>query len=176
MNPDNLVKVGKLYHPHSLKGEIKVSFEAFFIDYVDDMKFVFVSDKNNLKVPLPVEKVQLPKNGKPFIKFIGIDSRESVVPFQNSDVFVDQTQFENLDIDFEPEEDVAFFTGFLLYNDDDSLVGEIIDVVEMPNQLLATVKIKDKEVFVPIHEELIIELIPDEKKLTLDIPDGLLDL
>jgi 16S rRNA processing protein RimM len=55
-------------------------------------------------------------------------------------------------------------------------LGEVVEVIEQPHQLLCVVMIDHKEVFIPIHEEFLKKLDKENKKLYVSLPDGLLDI
>ena len=178
MNPENLIQVGKLYNPHSLKGELNVSFEAFFMGHINNAKFIFVKDASNLIVPIPVESINVPNNGKAIIKLMGIDSREAALKYQSRDIYIDKTMYENIDEDIENNvSELDYFIGFEIYDKGNpKLIGVIDSVIEMSTQLLGIVKVNGEELMIPIHNELIVEFDEENKKLILDLPEGLFDL
>jgi 16S rRNA processing protein RimM len=55
-------------------------------------------------------------------------------------------------------------------------LGEIIEINEYPQQFVATVSYRNKEVMFPLNEDMIIEIDEDEGTLLVDLPDGLLDI
>jgi 16S rRNA processing protein RimM len=55
-------------------------------------------------------------------------------------------------------------------------LGEVIEVIEQPHQLLCVVLIDNKEVLIPVHEEFLKKLDKKNKKIYVSLPDGLLDI
>ena len=51
-----------------------------------------------------------------------------------------------------------------------------MEVNEYPQQFVATVMYKETEILFPLNEDFIVEFDEDEKTLTLDLPEGLLDI
>lgn len=178
MNPDNLIQVGKIYNPHSLKGELNVSFEAFFVGHINNTRFIFVKDASNLIVPIPVENINTPPNGKSIIKLMGIDSREAALKYQRREIYIDKTMYENIEEDIENNvSELDYFVGFEIYDEGNpKLIGVIESVIEMTTQLLGIVKVNGEELMIPIHNELIVEFDEENKKLVLNLPEGLFDL
>ncbi|MFT6850340.1 MAG: 16S rRNA processing protein RimM [Sphingobacteriales bacterium] len=54
-------------------------------------------------------------------------------------------------------------------------MGEIISIEEYPSQSMATLWVKEQTILIPIHPDWIIDLNPESKELTLDLPEGLID-
>jgi 16S rRNA processing protein RimM len=68
-------------------------------------------------------------------------------------------------------------SGYKVYKIDNRLVGTIIDVIENPGQLLMNVRIKkDKEILIPLHEDLIIRIDNKKKIIKMDLPQGLIEI
>ena len=55
-------------------------------------------------------------------------------------------------------------------------LGEVIEVIEQPHQLLCTILIDGKEAFIPIHEDSLERVDKKNRKLYVDLPDGLLEI
>ncbi|MEM6699798.1 MAG: hypothetical protein AAF599_15455 [Bacteroidota bacterium] len=56
------------------------------------------------------------------------------------------------------------------------MIGVIEEVIEMPQQEMAVINYKDKEVLIPMNEDFILEILEEEKILKVELPEGLLDL
>ncbi|WP_335321669.1 ribosome maturation factor RimM [Pedobacter terrae] len=79
----------------------------------------------------------------------------------------------------EREEGELFYTdfkGYLAIDETLGELGEILEVNEYPQQFVATVIYKETEVLFPLNEDFILEIDDEEKILTLDLPEGLLDV
>ena len=59
---------------------------------------------------------------------------------------------------------------------DGKVIGVIEDIIEYPQQLLAKLKLGSREVLIPIHDDLVININEEEGVLTVKVADGLLDL
>ena len=59
---------------------------------------------------------------------------------------------------------------------DKEVVGEIIEVIEQPHQVLCKIMLDDKEALIPVHEDSLVKMDKKNRRLHLIIPDGLLDL
>ncbi len=66
--------------------------------------------------------------------------------------------------------------GFIVSDETHGELGEILEVNEYPQQFVATVSYKGKEILFPLNDDMIIEIDEDARTLLVDLPDGLLDL
>ena len=65
--------------------------------------------------------------------------------------------------------------GFHLLNEEED-IGEIIEVIEQPHQILCTILLDGKEALIPIHEESLDKIDQKNRKVHVTLPDGLLDI
>ena len=55
-------------------------------------------------------------------------------------------------------------------------LSEIIEVIEQPHQVLCTIMYKGKEALIPVHEASLLKLDKKNRKVYLDLPEGLLEI
>ena len=55
-------------------------------------------------------------------------------------------------------------------------LGEIIEVIEQPHQVLCTIMYNGKEALIPVHEANLVKLDKKNKKVYVELPDGLLEI
>ncbi len=76
-----------------------------------------------------------------------------------------------------PDEiDFAEIIGFAIHDENSGHIGEIADVFESPDQVILQVFKNEKEILIPLADEYVMEVNMAEKYISLDLPDGLLDL
>ena len=68
------------------------------------------------------------------------------------------------------------FITFLLKDQHDHLIGEIVDLLEIPGNSLFVVDFKGREILIPVQFELIIDINWDDNILKMSIPDGITDV
>ena len=76
------------------------------------------------------------------------------------------------------EEEFTLFdlVGFTAIDEYEGELGEVIDVQEYPQQIIATVNFKGAEVLFPLNEEIIVGIDVVKEILNVDLPEGLLDI
>ena len=67
------------------------------------------------------------------------------------------------------------FIDYLIYNNN-SIIGKIIDVVENKNQDLFEVVFNEKRILIPLVDEFVVNIDNENKKIIMNLPEGLTDL
>ena len=65
--------------------------------------------------------------------------------------------------------------GFILINEEEDL-GEILEIIEQPHQVLCKILLNGKEALIPIHEEFLDKIDKKNRKVYVTLPDGLLEI
>ena len=108
------------------------------------------------------------------MKLEEVDSPEAVSAYLSKELFLDADEI-SLENKSEAKE-TNVLVGYSIIDQNDNVIGDIIEILEYPEQILAKLFYNNKQVLVPIHEDLVIELAEDSKKLKLEIAEGLLEL
>jgi 16S rRNA processing protein RimM len=104
--------------------------------------------------------------------FEGFNSYEKVKEFAGCNVMI--PLFDKIHPDDSDSEDM---TGFSLFSENDKYIGSITGIMKNPGQWLLVVSRSDgKEILIPLHEDLIVGIDKEEKRIIMIIPEGLLDL
>jgi 16S rRNA processing protein RimM len=73
--------------------------------------------------------------------------------------------------------DLKSLDGFNVYDQDDRFVGSITEVIPNPAQLLLRITSpENREILIPLHENLIIGIDKRKKEIIMDIPEGLTEI
>ena len=86
--------------------------------------------------------------------------------------------FSSLDVS-EKEEiivTIQMYEGFTIIDKNLGEIGTIESVVEFPQQDMAFVTYKEKEVMIPLNDSIVTQIDEDKKELIVDLPEGLLEL
>ena len=67
--------------------------------------------------------------------------------------------------------------GYELYNSDKERIGKIEDIIQNPsNPIFVLYNNEGKEILVPANENIIVQINDEERKILIDIPEGLLNI
>lgn len=72
--------------------------------------------------------------------------------------------------------DLSMLEGFSIVDEAAGSVGIIEEVLELPQQVMAVVQYQDREVLIPLTDELITDVDAESGTLYMSLPEGLLDL
>jgi 16S rRNA processing protein RimM len=68
------------------------------------------------------------------------------------------------------------FLGYELIDAKIGSIGKVLDVQELPQQLMLTVSYQGEEKYIPLVENFIDYISEENQEIWLHLPDGLLDL
>jgi 16S rRNA processing protein RimM len=165
------ILLGTITKLHGYEGAVTVRLEKTFTENIPDMESVFLEIEGK-PVPFFVSESDYPGGNILRMKFEGYDSAEKVVEFSGCRVFLSKKQPGT--ISYEKNEGL---TGYKLYLADNSLIGEIHELIENPGQILLVVKSENgQELLIPLHEDLVVKVDKKKSSIIMDLPEGLTDL
>jgi 16S rRNA processing protein RimM len=171
MKIEDCFRIGTVTKTRGLKGELQA-----FIDFdePDKLQFdaLFIESAGRL-VPYFVESFKMPQKNIAFIYLEDIDHIDKASPLAKKDVYLPNK--------LKPKKNKNDFglkdlLGFTALDVNEGILGEIIELQELPQQLIATVHYKEKEVLFPLNEAVIKAIDVVKGIVTVDLPDGLLDI
>ncbi len=172
---DSLVEVGEIFKPHGIKGEVTLTLDAPL--QPSDLR-CFILQIDGLFVPFFAESVR-PRGAESWlVKMDGIDNERDASALSRLKIYATA---DELPSGFaEPDGDGIYLydlIGYTLSDTDGAEVG-VIDHIDdsTANVLLHVTTPSGATVFVPFADELITDIDTDTHRLSLDIPDGILDL
>ena len=124
-------------------------------------------------VPFLIKSSDYPGGDILRLSFDGYESTERMSEFIGCQVFLTQSDIpENSNYP-----DYSFIDGYLICLPDKTKIGTIKEIISNPGQILAFVITPDhKEIYIPLHEDLILSSDKKKKILFMDLPEGLIDL
>lgn len=171
MTKDESFYIGYITKTKGLKGELQIFFEFEEYDELDlDVLFL---ELNGKMVPFFVASHKLYENKTGLFYLDDVDHVDKAQPLVKKKVYLPLSKKP------ERDEDEFYYTdlkGFIAVDETLGELGEIIEVNEYPQQFVATVHYKNTDVLFPLNEDFIVEIDDEEGILTLDLPEGLLDI
>lgn len=172
---EDLIYAGRLGKAHGLAGELKIFPEAGFEEDLLHMKFL-VLEISGQKIPVFIESVR----GRGFfiVKLEGYDRREDAASIEKKDFYFKKDLLSGSEEEYEEYETLEFgyLSGFEVRDEDGNFIGKIVRVEEYPHQEMAVVEREGHEVLMPLVENYFLEIDEEEQVITVDLPEGLLDL
>jgi 16S rRNA processing protein RimM len=166
-------QIGFTKKTHGVKGELKIAIEEPFEDLFFEADRLFIEVKGS-KMPFFIQQIR--GEGELIIQFEDIDNKDKALLIQSKPVFMPTAE---VPASIEAPDDgleYGFLEGFAMSDKTIGEVGAIEEVIEMPQQEMAVVTYKGREVLVPLNDNLIVTISEAKKTILVDLPEGLLDL
>lgn len=168
---DQYFKIGKLVASHGLKGHLVLQHSLGKKTSLKGLEMIFIEEGKDNLMPYFISDVKIKNDEEVFVSLEAIETKEHARKLTPKDVWITSDDFNKYASDSSP---IALL-GFTLVNENEKL-GEILEVIEQPHQLLCTILINNKEVLIPIHEESLDKVDKKKREVHVTLPDGLLDI
>lgn len=166
---EDFLKVGTITTTHGVRGEVKVYPTTDDPERFLDLKRVLV-DTGKEMVPLTIKGVKFFKN-LVILKFSEIDNINDVINYKGMDLLIPRDEGVELD---EDEYYIADLIGMEVYLEDGTLYGTLKDVMETgANDVYIVKKESGGEILLPAIHECILDVNPEEGKMTVHLMKGL---
>lgn len=171
MNIEDCFYIGYITKTKGLKGEVQVYFE---FDEPEDLTLDSVfAEINGKLVPFFVSVYKLQNNQTGNFYFDDIDTIEKAEALVRKKLYLSNNLKPVRD---EDEFLITDLKGFIVHDAVAGELGEIIEIHEYPQQYVAVVPYKNKEIMFPLNDDLIVEIDEEKGILRVALPEGLIDL
>jgi len=172
--PDRLVEVGQLRKSHGVDGALRANIEPSYREFVWDTEFLFL-ELDGDHVPFRIEYIKGDEDA-PIFKFTNVDTPEEASRYTGIGLFMEKENLPASAVHQSPSDlEYGFLEGYTMYDEVFGLVGRILDVEEYPQQEMAVVNFRESEILVPLHADLILRIDEEERKVTMALPEGVLE-
>lgn len=164
-------QLGYVSKIHGLKGEIQAYFDVDVPENYKKLESVFVDIDNRL-VPFFIERLTVSGN-KAVIKFEEIESIESADALKNKALYLPLNKLPAL-------KDSQFYfheiIGYSVKDQREGLLGDIVTIYNLPHQDLIAMQYKEREVLIPLVDDVVLSVNHELKQVEVALPDGLLKI
>ncbi len=156
---------------HGLQGELLLKHELGKKTSLKGLTALFTEEQKGSFLPWFPSSVKIKSENELYIKVEGINTREAAIRLSRKDVWLPDVEFKKFAAKTAP-------AGMLGYSviDNGNALGEVLEVLEQPHQLLCRLEIKGKEVLIPLHEETLKKVDHKKKEIIVELPEGLLEI
>ena len=190
---DNLQQVAQVLKSNGTDGELVLGFRDIAPEDINLEEPVFIVF-DGLPVPFYIESFTKRGNTKALVRLTDICSMEDVEEIAGKAVYIEEDNLPEMTLE---DDGFAALVGWTLltpgtpdqvgYDDTDEAndndeedgvilyeVGEITDFIDIPNNPCIEVETENGAVMLPLHEDLILSLDPENLEIIMQIPAGLL--
>ncbi|MEQ9465980.1 MAG: ribosome maturation factor RimM [Ekhidna sp.] len=170
MRQADCYQLGEVIKTHGLNGEVGISLDVDFPDEYQNLESVFLEQQGKL-VPFFIETIQVNGN-RALVKFEDINSLEDAKPLIKSDIYLPLTFLPKL------EDGQYYFhelVGCDVFEKEDRL-GVIREIIDLNGNQLISLDAAGKEILIPLKDEILSVVDIPNKKVSVVLPEGLLDI
>lgn len=172
MRKEDCFYLGKVVSKYSFKGEVLAKIDADEPDLYENMESVFVSIGNNL-VPFFIDRCRLHKSALLRIDFEEVKDEATANRIIGAELYLPLSLLPPLTGDKFYYHEVIGFTLLDAVHGD---IGIIEAINDSSSQVLFEAKKGDKELLIPVTDEIVTKLDRASKTVHVSTPEGLVDL
>ncbi|MDY5651302.1 MAG: ribosome maturation factor RimM [Paludibacteraceae bacterium] len=162
---NELIRIGTMRRPHGKSGELQCQMDNDYWDEAEADFLILLLD--GIFVPFRVEDWRGKGADSLIFRLKGVDTEAKALRLMNAEAYLLRR-----DLNEEAEEMMTWqdLVGFEVLNSEETVQGRVAAVDESTiNTLL---ELEDGRLL-PVHEDLIIEIDEPQKRIILDLPEGL---
>ncbi|MBR2856554.1 MAG: hypothetical protein IKB85_03880 [Bacteroidales bacterium] len=178
-----MLQIAQVLKSNGTDGELVMGFREIAPEDINLQEPVFIMF-DGLPVPFFIESFQKRGNTKALVRLTDICSQEDVEEIAGKAVYIEDESLAELSLE---EDGYAALVGWMVLapaeipdqvGEDEDMglyeVGEITDFIDIPNNPCIEVETENGAVMIPLHEDFILGLDPENQEIIMQIPDGLL--
>ena len=168
---NNYFKIGRLAGTFGINGEVVLEHSLGKKTSLKGLENIFIEANEDSFLPYFIESSKIKNDKQVYLKLEGISSKEAARHLIKNEVWLTEIDFKKLAAVAAP----ISLLGFTVINEKKE-IGEVIEVIEQPHQVLCKILIENKEALLPVHKETLEKIDKKARRLYLNLPDGLLDI
>ena len=165
---EDVYRIGKLGKPHGVKGELSFMFDDDIFDRADADYLILLID--GILVPFFIEEYRFRSGETALMKFCDIDSLEQARQLTGCEVFFPR----DISDDNDDTASWAEIIGYALVDaQTNKTIGKISSIDDSTINILFEL---EDGTLIPASEELITQVDKSHQRITICLPEGILDL
>lgn len=173
MNRSDCVELGHFAKAHGLEGELRANVDVYDIMEYSEAKLLYVGKEKDQLKPIRIDHF-LPQTDKyALVRVNGVSDRVGAEAFVGMGIFYPKDLLPKL------EEGHFYFhevIGFEVEDAEEGVIGELKEILDLPNNELLQVDHQGKEVLIPMKDDILLGVDKKARKIHVQLPPGLLEL
>ena len=162
------IKIGKIVNAVGLKGEVKVYHYSDYKERFEELDQIWIDGRK-----VAIEGVRYMKD-MVILKLDGVSDRNGAEALKEQEVFIDESMLRVLPEDTYYVKDQI---GMEVTSQKEGRIGILTDVIQNSSQDLYEVTTAEgRKIFIPAVEEFVREIDCQNRKITVELIEGLLEL
>lgn len=167
----NYHSIGKIVASFGVQGELVLSHALGKKTALKGLEKVFIETKKDVFLPYFIVSARAKNDTEVFLAVEGVHNREAALLLIQKPVWLEAADFDR----YVSKSSHLSLIGYAIIDQEVNL-GEILEVIEQPHQVLCRIDLNGKEALIPVNESTLVRTDQAAKKVFLNLPDGLLDL
>jgi len=163
--------IGKIAATHGLTGEVVLQHALGDKTDLKGLQTIFIEEKKDSFLPFFIESTNAKNTTEVYLKLEGFNTKESARRLAQKEVWLLKADFDKYAAKSSP----LSLLGFMMINEGEA-IGEVIEVIEQPMQILCKIMYQGNEALIPIHQESLEKIDKKKKQVYVKLPEGLLDI
>lgn len=157
-------QIGKIFKAHGLRGHVKIYSNLDLMQLTNPDDFIYINNDENY-IPFKIKELKHFKKNIYLVSFKEIDHIQKIENLINCEIFSNNkiTSSEEKNYHGFEVEDIKFGN-----------IGKVSNKIQTSNYSVLVVKKQNREVFIPMHDNFILEI--NDEKIKVKIDEDLLNL
>jgi 16S rRNA processing protein RimM len=164
-------KIGKLVSAFGLKGEMILKHNLGKKTSLKGLTAIFIEEKKQSFIPWFISEARIKSEDEIYLTLQDVNTREAAIKITQKEVWIPEADFKKFSAKTSP----INLLGYTILDGEKEL-GTILEVIEQPHQLLCRIEMQEKEVLIPLHEKTIQKIDRKNKRVIVELPEGLLEI
>ena len=172
MNKDDFYYLGKIAKPFGSKGQVVVFLDVDEPLHYRKLESVYL-DLDGEWVPFLIESVEIRSGRKALFHFEDVNTAEDAAAYTGREMYLPLASLP-------PLKGKKFYyhevKGFTVIDSVHGNIGTLLKVLEFPRQAMLQIALGEKEILIPLVDEIILKVDRKKKELHIRAPEGLIDI
>jgi 16S rRNA processing protein RimM len=172
LTQDSCYLLGYIVRTHGTSGDVVIFLDVDYPEDYEDLDSVYFELKGDL-VPYFVERFNLQKQSKAIVRFEEVDTIEKAQALVGTSLYLPLDSLAEL-------EDEEFYyheiKGYTVIDESKGELGIVREVYSLNGQDLIAMDYQGVEVLIPTAEDIVLKADKENKKLLVNLPEGLLEV
>ena len=164
-------KIGKIAATFGVEGQLILEHSLGKKTSLKGLENIFIEENKDSFLPYFITATKIKSDTEIYLLLEGFKSKEAARFLVKKEVWLSENDFKKYAAGAAP----ISLLGFMIVDKQEE-IGEVLEVIEQPHQILCTISINGKEALIPIHENSLEKIDKKNRKVYVDLPDGLLEI
>jgi 16S rRNA processing protein RimM len=172
MEKDDFYYFGKILSTYGNKGQLTAFLDVDEPSKYQKLESVYI-DLDNERIPFFISEIDLKQGKKAVLRFEDVNSVEDAEPYCGRTMYLPLTMLPRLTGKKFYHHEVK---GFRVIDSCHGDIGVIESVLELPNQSLFRIRLGEKEILIPVSDNILDKVDRRKREMRITAPPGLIEL